>query len=120
VTVNPHNLTINETEEILLFCGYEANPNSLTSVRWLRNNEVINLNQSRIDGGNTDQPALLVKNARRDDSGNYTCELTNQVGSGISDNTVLVDVQCEYTFMTSFYNLFIHHFQSIQLNQQLR
>lgn len=59
VTVNPHNLTINETEEILLFCGYESNPNSLTSVRWFRDDEIINLNQTRIDGGNTEQTALL-------------------------------------------------------------
>lgn len=95
MTIQPHNLTINESEEILLFCPYSANPNSLTTVRWLRNNEVVNLNQSRIDEVNTDQPTLMIKEARRDDKGNYTCELTNQVGTGISENVAIVDVQCK-------------------------
>lgn len=52
VIVKPDNLTINETGEFLLFCEYDANPASLASVRWLQNNSVLNLNQSRFDGGN--------------------------------------------------------------------
>jgi hypothetical protein len=95
VTVKPDNLTINETGEFLLFCEYDANPASLASVRWLQNNSVLNLNQSRFDGGNPEQTALLVKNATREDRGAYTCELTNIVGTGMSENRVIVDVQCE-------------------------
>lgn len=95
VIVKPDNLTINETGEFLLFCEYDANPASLASVRWLQNNSVLNLNQSRFDGGNSEQTALLVKNATRDDRGAYSCELTNQVGTGMSENGVVVDVQCE-------------------------
>lgn len=94
--VKPDNLTINETGEFLLFCEYDANPASLASVRWLQNSSVLNLNQSRFDGGNSEQTALLVKNATRDDRGAYSCELTNQVGTGMSLNAVVVDVQCEY------------------------
>jgi Immunoglobulin domain len=94
VIVKPDNLTINETGEFLLFCEYDANPASLASVRWLQNNSVLNLNQSRFDGGNPEQTALLVKNATRDDRGAYSCELTNQVGTGTSENGVIVDVQC--------------------------
>lgn len=96
VIVKPDNLTINETGEFLLFCEYDANPASLASVRWLQNNSVLNLNQSRFDGGNAEQTALLVKNATRDDRGAYSCELTNQVGTGMSENGVIVDVQCEF------------------------
>lgn len=99
VTVKPDNLTINETGEILLFCEYDANPASLHSVRWLQNNSVLNLNQSRFEGGNPEQTALLVKNATREDRGAYTCELTNQVGTGMSENKVIVDVQCECAVM---------------------
>ena len=95
VIVKPDNLTIDETGEFLLFCEYDANPASLASVRWLQGGSVLNLNQSRFDGGNPEQTALLVKNATRDDSGSYSCELTNQVGTGMSDNGVAVDVQCE-------------------------
>jgi len=98
VTVKPDNITINETGEFLLFCEYDANPASLTSVRWLQNNTVLNLNQSRLDGGNPEQTALLVKNATRDDRGSYSCELTNQVGTGMSENGVIVDVQCELIY----------------------
>lgn len=99
VIVKPDNLTINETGEFLLFCEYDANPASLASVRWLQNNSVLNLNQSRFDGGNPEQTALLVKNATRDDRGAYSCELTNQVGTGMSENGVIVDVQCKYRWI---------------------
>lgn len=99
VTVKPDNLTINETGEFLLFCEYDANPASLTSVRWLQNNSVLNLNQSRFSGGNSEQTALLVGNATREDRGAYTCELTNQVGTGMSENGVIVDVQCKFAIM---------------------
>lgn len=34
VSVRPENITVNETADILLFCEYEANPASLTSVTW--------------------------------------------------------------------------------------
>lgn len=96
VSVKPDNLTINETGEFLLFCEYDANPASLASVRWLQNNSVLNLNQSRYGGGNPEHTALMVKNATRDDRGAYSCELTNQVGTGMSENGVIIDVQCEY------------------------
>lgn len=98
VVVKPDNITINETGEFLLFCEYDANPASLASVRWLQNSTVLNLNQSRFDGGNPEQTALLVKNATREDRGAYSCELSNQVGTGMSENGVVVDVQCEFSF----------------------
>lgn len=102
VIVKPDNLTIDETGEFLLFCEYDANPATLTSVRWLQNNSVLNLNQSRIGGGNTEQTALLVKNATRDDRGAYSCELSNQVGTGMSENEVVVDVQYKPTVTIRF------------------
>ena len=61
VIVKPDNLTINETGEFLLFCEYDANPASLASVRWLQNNSVLNLNQSRFDGGNPEVSFLRAK-----------------------------------------------------------
>jgi hypothetical protein len=93
VTVKPENITLNETDDFLLFCEYEANPNSLETVRWLLNGRPLNINQSRYDGGNPEQTALLVKNATRLDSGLYTCELTNTIGTGMSENSISVNIQ---------------------------
>ncbi|XP_055692645.1 hemicentin-1 isoform X4 [Lutzomyia longipalpis] len=94
VTVKPDNITINETEDFLLFCEYEANPASLESVRWKQNGKVLRVGQmSRYEGGNPEQTALLVKNASRTDIGSYTCELSNAIGNDTSDNDISVDVQ---------------------------
>ncbi len=34
VTVSPENITANETDEVMIYCSYEANPTALKSVRW--------------------------------------------------------------------------------------
>lgn len=78
----------------------------MKNVTWLRNNIVLNLNQSRFDGGNPELTALLVKNATREDSGTYVCELENQIGPGTSERGVVVNVQCEYcVFSTHTHSL---------------
>ncbi|KAL7033530.1 hypothetical protein ACKWTF_007630 [Chironomus riparius] len=102
VVVKPDNFTVNETGEFLLFCEYDANPVSLQSVRWLQNHTVLNLNQSRFDGGNPELTALLVRNATREDSGTYVCELSNQVGTGMSERGVVVDVQYKPSVLIRF------------------
>lgn len=56
---------------------------------------MISLNQTRVEGGNPEQNALLIKNATRTDIGSYKCELTNGIGEGASDNDIDVDVLCK-------------------------
>uniref|UniRef100_A0A182IUJ9 Ig-like domain-containing protein n=1 Tax=Anopheles atroparvus TaxID=41427 RepID=A0A182IUJ9_ANOAO len=92
VSVKPENITVNETQDFLIFCDYEANPASLESVKWYRNNQEIKLNSVRYEGGNPEQTALLIKNSTRHDIGAYTCELSNSIGFDVSDNEVYVDV----------------------------
>lgn len=93
VSVKPDNITVNETQDILLFCEYDANPASLNLVTWTKNGEVLHVNQSRFEGGTPEQTALLIKDARREDIGSYACTLQNIYGSVTSDNEIEVDVQ---------------------------
>ncbi|CAO1401818.1 unnamed protein product [Diamesa tonsa] len=93
IRVKPDNLTINETDKFILFCDYIANPATILSVRWLQNGGAINVNQPRFDGGNPEQTALVVKNSSRHDIGSYSCELSNEIGIGMSENQALIDIQ---------------------------
>ncbi|XP_075211633.1 neuromusculin isoform X7 [Lycorma delicatula] len=92
VTVSPENVTVNESTDILLFCQYEANPATLQSVKWLRDEQELELNPDHYEGGTTDQTTLLIKNSTRHDHGVYRCELENSVGASPSTNSVFVNV----------------------------
>ena len=84
VIVNKSELKItpHENTTIELFC--KSNSTDYTTYRWKKDG--IELPQQR-------SSTLIVHNARlHDDSGNYTCEITNQVGTVESTGTV-VDVQ---------------------------
>lgn len=72
------------------------------SVRWLQNGGAINVKQSRYDGGDPEQTALVVKNASRHDIGSYSCELYNEIGIGMSENQVLVDIQCKFLLVFDY------------------
>lgn len=72
----------------------------------LRDGELVDVNQGRIEGGNTEQTALLIKEASRDDIGSYTCELKNDYGIGLSENDIDVDVHCKYHKSIGFYQFF--------------
>ncbi|EDW79217.2 LOW QUALITY PROTEIN: uncharacterized protein Dwil_GK12999 [Drosophila willistoni] len=94
VRVNPPELVVNTSEIILLNCEYISNPASLTEVIWYRNNETVNVNDTdHYQGGNSDNVALVIKSTRKEDIGNYTCELSNAIGKGSSDQLIDLDVQ---------------------------
>lgn len=87
---------MNEGVDFLLICEYDANPASLVSAKWRKNGKVIRVDKDdRLEGGNSEQTALLVKNASRHDLGIYTCELANAIGNDTSDTGIDVDVLCE-------------------------
>ncbi|XP_076242835.1 neuromusculin isoform X2 [Calliopsis andreniformis] len=92
VRMKPMNITVNETEDILIFCDYNANPATLTKVTWLRDDEELVLNEDHYEGGITEQTALTVKNASSSDMGTYKCILDNNVGSSASEDVVEVSV----------------------------
>ncbi|KXJ84174.1 hypothetical protein RP20_CCG018065 [Aedes albopictus] len=92
VRVGAENITVNETQDFLLKCDYEANPASLESVKWFRNDQEIKLDSARHDGGNPENIGLIIKNSTRGDIGAYKCELANSIGKDLSDNEINVDV----------------------------
>ncbi|XP_014297266.1 hemicentin-1 isoform X3 [Microplitis demolitor] len=92
ITMHPANITVNETEDFVIICNYEANPAGLTSVKWLRDEQELVLNEDHYEGGVTEQTSLTVKNATASDMGTYTCVLSNSVGESMSKDTVDVSV----------------------------
>ncbi|XP_019886592.2 hemicentin-1 isoform X2 [Ooceraea biroi] len=92
IKIKPINITVNETDDFLIFCDYEANPATLIKVTWLRDDEELVLNDDHYDGGVTEQTALTVKNATPSDMGSYKCILENDVASSVSEDTVEVSV----------------------------
>lgn len=96
-----HNSERDGAVDFLLFCEYDANPASLVSVKWRRNGELVRVDRDeRLEGGNSEQTALLVKNASRTDMGVYTCELANAIGNDTSDTGIEVNILCEYPCLT--------------------
>lgn len=56
---------------------------------------MVNVSQERFEGGDVGSIGLKIRDVTRDDLGNYTCELQNDYGIGISNNSGTVDVYCE-------------------------
>ncbi|XP_063630636.1 hemicentin-1 isoform X7 [Cydia splendana] len=92
VHVNPPNFTVLQDTKILLKCEYESNPSLLIDVAWYKDDEKVDVNSSHYQGGNVNQPALIIHNVTGSDSGNYTCQLKNDVGNSTSDNAIDVNV----------------------------
>ncbi|XP_041564226.1 uncharacterized protein LOC108136874 isoform X9 [Drosophila elegans] len=94
VKVSPSDIIANTSEIVLLNCEYVANPASLTQVEWYRNDELVNINDTdHYKGGNSENVALVIKSTEKKDIGNYSCQLSNNIGKGISDQKINLDVQ---------------------------
>ncbi|XP_043230348.1 hemicentin-2-like isoform X2 [Amphibalanus amphitrite] len=94
VSVEPTNITVNESMDILLFCEIDANPTNLSSVIWYKDGRALDLtDEEKFEGGALDNPSLLIKNTSRRDAGRYRCEVANDVGVGRADNEAVVHVQ---------------------------
>ncbi|CAL7940716.1 unnamed protein product [Xylocopa violacea] len=92
VRMKPENITVNETEDFIVFCDYTANPATLKKVTWYRDDEELSLNNDHYEGGITEQTALTVKNATPSDMGSYKCVIENNVGASTSEDFVDVSV----------------------------
>ncbi|XP_034935255.1 hemicentin-1 isoform X9 [Chelonus insularis] len=92
ISMWPSNITVNETEDFVIICNYEANPAGLTSVKWLRDGKELTLSEDHYEGGITEQTSLTVKNASASDMGTYTCILSNNVSESTPKDFVQVSV----------------------------
>ncbi|TDG39892.1 hypothetical protein AWZ03_013686, partial [Drosophila navojoa] len=96
VKVSPPEMVTNTSEIVLLNCEYVANPASLTQVVWYRNGDIVNVNDTdRYQGGNSENVALVIRSTDKEDIGNYTCQLSNSIGKGVSEQQIDLDVQCK-------------------------
>ncbi|BFF98747.1 uncharacterized protein DMAD_06817 [Drosophila madeirensis] len=94
VKVSPPEMVTNTSEIVLLNCEYFANPASLTQVVWYRNGDIVNVNDTdHYQGGNSENVALVIKSTDKEDVGNYSCQLSNAIGKGISEQQIDLDVQ---------------------------
>lgn len=48
-----------------------------------------------MDGGSVDSIGLKIQQVLRSDMGNYTCELQNEFGTGVSQDAIALDVHCK-------------------------
>ncbi|CAF1198899.1 unnamed protein product [Adineta steineri] len=69
---------------VTLLCGIDANPVELNNVKWFKNNESLSSItngvqwEKRIEGN---EVSLIGKSIRRDDAGQYACEISNPYGN---------------------------------------
>lgn len=61
---------------------------------------MVNVNDTeRYEGGNSENVALVIRSTEKQDIGNYTCQLSNSIGKGVSEQQIDLDVQCKFYFL---------------------
>ncbi|KAF6214764.1 hypothetical protein GE061_009507 [Apolygus lucorum] len=90
VWVVPDNITVNESTDVLMFCSYESNPSSILDVKWFK--DEVEIEKEADSSAVMTDHTLLIKNSTRDDMGAYSCSLTNEVGTSMSNSTTRVSV----------------------------
>ncbi|KAI8433699.1 hypothetical protein MSG28_015694 [Choristoneura fumiferana] len=98
VDVYPSNITVIQESKILLNCTYRSNPSALRKVSWYKNGELLSVGPPHYNLGTDSQPSLIISNVTGQDTGNYTCQLFNEVGNGTSHNSISVNILCKFIF----------------------
>ncbi|CAG9768077.1 unnamed protein product [Ceutorhynchus assimilis] len=100
VLVRPKFITVNEstalapTNGTLLICSYKANPQELKGAFWSKDDKNLTLtDKKKYSGGTIENPPLIIYNVTRDDMGEYSCWLKNEVGMEQSEDTINLNVQ---------------------------
>ncbi|XP_060519272.1 titin isoform X2 [Cylas formicarius] len=101
ISVRPKNITVTESTEnsrngngTLLICSYKANPQELKGALWSKDGKNLTLSDSsKYQGGTIENPPLIIYNVTREDMGDYSCWLKNEVGSDQSEDSIFLNVQ---------------------------
>lgn len=64
-----------------------------------KNGQEVPIDKLRMDGSEDGSVGLRIEKVLRYDGGNYTLELQNSVGVGVSQNSISLDVHCKYTII---------------------
>lgn len=70
-------------EKITIYYGYKISERSpkVLKIEWKKNGENIKTNSGKYDGGGLNDGCFILKSPTMDDIGNYSCTVTNAVGS---------------------------------------
>ncbi|KAF7403035.1 hypothetical protein HZH66_005302 [Vespula vulgaris] len=97
IKMTPVNITVNETEDFIIYCDYEANPTTLTKVTWsnrgmarnegtglMRSNDGVANSDDRLDIEymlNSTTAYLKIIDVKLKDEGLYRCETVYSAGN---------------------------------------
>ncbi|XP_067674212.1 hemicentin-1-like isoform X2 [Haliotis asinina] len=82
VSSSPSTYTLTEGVTGNLHCSYASKP-SPTTVRWIKDNQVLDRSSGRfLNGDDPGLPSLTINNPQAEDAGTYVCIVSNVVGEG--------------------------------------
>lgn len=98
-----NNEPVKQGSAVDIICNYTANPTNIFDYTFAKDNVTIHaaddklyeLIQDNSDSSGSNSPILRILNVSKDDHGNYTCSLKNEMGWGNSSNSVSLDVMCK-------------------------
>ena len=92
VSVSPPEPVV-EGQSVTIVCQSEARP-EVSSVTWMKDQAVIQVTDDyRFSGGSVQTPSLTIDPVARTDVGDYTCQMSNDVGH--SSKSVQLRVWCK-------------------------
>ena len=95
VNIEDENKTVTAGDDLTIDCLIDANPMNLSLVQWYHNGNVINVEDERFLGGNSEIVSLAINPLVPGDAGNYYCLAENEIGQAVSRNSVNIEVLCK-------------------------
>lgn len=101
-------IIVEEQENVTFTCSADGDP--MPNITWSKENGNLPVNRS-----SETQGSLLLLNVSRDDTGNYTCNVTSEVGSILSSAELFVHSALKFTKLPSWDVYYIYIGDSLTL-----